>query len=876
MSMAVKNVKRVWEVCEPHPDVFMRDLDPSLFAISLHHVMQGTADKNYTDPERFFTRTFMTRALLDLLERVLGRLVGRERGAPILRLETPFGGGKTHTMTALYHIARAPQVVSEHNSVRPILERLNLRAIPQDIRVAVLDGRALNVQERQTGHGVTVRTLWGELAVQLGGAQAYEIVKVADQMRTSPGSELLTKLLGQFSPAIILMDEVLEYLVKARAVKVGDSNLMEQTHTFLGDLSAAVSAVRQTVLVVALPASSLEIGAESQEEAERLFQSTKKLLGRVELVEMPVAQDEVFGVLRQRLFKSIGTERDWKRAIEVFRDYYDQYQYARFFPDRVRTREYRDRMLQAYPFHPELVDLLYERWGPHPQFQRTRGALRLLALVLRRLWNQRPTSAFLIQPHHVDLADRHIRGEVIRLLDSGMDAVVTGDILQRAGDAEQRLGSEYAREQLGRGAATCAFLYSISAASRDVGATEEEIRTALLRPGINPAMVSEVLARLREELWYLWYRDRRYLFTARPNLNKVILDFQDAVTDEQVGNALLDWLARLAGKGSGVFQVVVAPAEPRVLPDRAQPTLVVLPLEVSDAKQWMIQAMQSAGEIRTNRNMLVFLVPDTRRAASIRVALKRWLALKEVAQSPSLKQMDEDDRDQVKVQLKDKECELEALLRQTYQDVYRPSDGEVSRVPTRTQDAIKAKTFDQYVIRVLEEAGVLLDRVAPTYIKDTLQVGNAREVPISQVINLFTGVAGQPILKDPQKAVQQAVAEGVKQGFFGLRVGEHVYMGQDVPEHILNDQQAVLVPPQTPPPTSLAVSTPKAVTLQVRTSAGLLYPLLKAAEKFKELREASVLLEVHDPTGQLAKLRAELEKLFTDYGCTQEWQEESK
>jgi predicted AAA+ superfamily ATPase len=251
-----QSAKRVWEVCEPHPDVFSRDPDPSLFVISLHHVMQGSEDQDYTDPERFFTRTYMTRALSDLLERVVGRLAGLERGAPVLRLETPFGGGKTHTMTALYHIARSPELLSDHESLRPILERLNLRTLPPDIRVAVLDGRGLDVRERRTEDGLTVRTLWGELAVQLGGRPAYEMLSGADETRTAPGGARLTELLHRFRPALILMDEVLEYLLKARAVKVGDSNLTEQTGAFLGELTAAVSAVPQCVLVLALPASS--------------------------------------------------------------------------------------------------------------------------------------------------------------------------------------------------------------------------------------------------------------------------------------------------------------------------------------------------------------------------------------------------------------------------------------------------------------------------------------------------------------------------------------------------------------------------------------------------------------------------------------------
>ena len=866
--MAVKGVKRVWEVCEPHPDVFARDPDPSLFAISLHHVVQGHADKDYTDPERFFSRTFMTRALSDLLERVIGRLAGQGRGAPILRLETPFGGGKTHTMTALYHIARHPEELTEHEAIKPILERLQLRALPTGIHVAVLDGRGLEVRERRV-NGITIRTLWGELAYQLGGKEGYAMVADADEARTAPGSERLTDLLQRYQPTLILMDELLEYLVKARAEKVGDSNLMEQTASFLGALTVAVSATPQSALIVSLPASSLEVPVDDPTVAERIFQHAKKVLGRMELVETPVAQDEVFGVLRRRLFRHVGNEREHKKAVNAMQDYYAEY--ARFFPDRLRTPEYRSRMLQAYPFHPELVDLLYERWGPHPQFQRTRGALRLLALVLRRLWNQRPGSALLIQPHHIDLADRHIRGEVVRLLDSSMDAVVTGDVLHRAREIERGLGGEYAREELGKGAATCAFLYSISAATREAGATEEEIRTALLRPDINPAMVSEVLGRLREGLWYLRYRDRRYFFTAKPNLNKVILDFESDITDERTEEALKGWLSKVAGKGADGLQVVVSPAEPQLVPDRAQPTLVLLPLDVDDAMAWMQKAVEAAGDgFRTNKNMLVFLVPDRSKLTAVRSSVRRWLALKEVESSPSFKELDADDKEQVRGQLRDKEAEIEALLKQAYQDIYRPSDSGLRKIPLRTPEAIKAKTLDEFVAQVLKKAGELIEKVSPEFIKATLQIEGGKEVPIAQAVNLFTSTLGQPLIKDPQQAIYKSIQEGVKQGQIAVKVGGRVYVGKEVPEEVLQSSQAVLVPPDLPPPPPSPPTKP--ITLRIKTSAKMLYPLLKAAEQLKDL-DAAVLVEVEDPKGEISKHRPELEKLLSDYGCSWEWEE---
>ncbi|MCS7017121.1 MAG: DUF499 domain-containing protein [Gemmatales bacterium] len=876
--MANKGLRRVWEVCEPHPDVFERDPDPSLFAISLHQVEQGVADRDYTEAERFFHKTFMTRSLERLLEGVVGRLSGvAGRGAPILRLETPFGGGKTHTMTALFHLARHAEVAEEHEAVRRILEHLNLRALPRNIQVAVLDGRGLDVLERRTAEGLGLRTLWGELAYRLGGPSGYALVAELDRQRLAPGSELLTQLLQHYQPFLILMDEVLEYLVKAAGVKVGASNLAEQTGTFLSALSTAVLACPRGVLVAAMPASPIEVCSESSEAAERLFQYVKKVFGRVELVETPVAQDEVFGVLRRRLFRSLGNEREHKRVVEAYQSYYEEH--ARFFPDLLRSPEYKNRMLAAYPFHPALIDLLYERWGPHPRFQRTRGALRLLALVLRRLWDQRPGHALLIQPHHVDLADRHIRGEVVQLLDGGFDAIITGDVVERAGLIERALGGEYVRERLGRGAATCALLSSVATGSRDKGATEDEIRTALLRPELTPAMVSEVLSRLREELWYLRYRDRRYYFTARPNLNKVILDYEEelAQDEERLRQELQRRLHRIGGRGEGVFQVLLAPAEATAVPDQPRPTLVVLGPEIAEEQAWMSQAAQYAGgALRKHKNQLVFVAPRAEYLDAVRAALRRCLALQCLIQSASFHELDSEDKEQVRAQLKDKETELEAQLLKAYTRLYRPSREGIEEIRLRqSADVFKAKTLAQYIEAALRQESIVLDRLAPEYFFETLRsdLEQRGELPVQQVETLMTGIPGQPIVHAPQETLKQTLREGAQRGLFGVRIGEKVYVHEEIPEEELTRPNVAIVRAESrPQPPTPPAKQP--MTLRVQTTARMLYPLLKAAEKLRAV-DATVTLEVHDPTGELGRLKSDLDKLLQDYGCCPEWQSES-
>ncbi|MGQ9684508.1 MAG: ATP-binding protein [Anaerolineae bacterium] len=858
---------RVWEVCESHPDVFARDMDPSMFAASLHAVETGSADPDYTEPERFFGKTFMTRSLENVLEGVLGRLVGRlGRGTPVLRLETPFGGGKTHTMVAVLHLARHAEAVEGTEVGQRLRQELNLQHLPDDIRLAVLDGVALDPQGRKVD-GLTLRTLWGELAYRLGGKAYFEAVRTADEARTAPGQAVLSDLLGRAQPVLILMDELMHYLAKAQAVKLGDSNLAAQSTAFLRELTAAVGQLPRTVLMVSLPASSLEVPAQDHARAEEMFQSVHKVLGRTELIETPVSQDEVFGVLKRRLFRNTGSERACKQAVDAFTRYYQKF--TRFFPEKLRSPAYRERMHRAYPFHPELVDLLYERWGPHPQFQRTRGALRLMALVLRRLWNQRPGSCVLIQPHHIDLGDRHIRAEVVRLLDGVFDAIVTGDVLGRSRQIDRDLGADYEREQLGQGAAACALLYSVSAALPLRGCTEEELRVALLRPEINPAQVSEVLGRLREQLWFFRYRDHRYFFTVKPNFNKVLLDFEQGVSEDQVEQSLEEQLAEIAGQGKGFLQVVVAPADAEALREPSRATLVLLPLRMADPEQglaWMKRVVDRT----TNRNLLVFLAPDKSQEGALRVTLRRWLALQGLQAAQMFQELEKEDCDEVKRRLKEVKGEIQGLLVGMYSRLYRPSPDGVEEV--RVMLKRDSKTLAESVAAALKDKGILVESLAPEYLSQVLNVGQ-REVSLVEAKNVLTGSPGQPVLLDPDKALRQAISQGVSDGKFAVRAGGETFTGT-VPEEVLQRPDACLIP------AAEAVSIPQvrplrtAATLKLTSGGKNLYPVTKVLELVKE-HDVTVHLTVDDVRGELGAKRDELEKLLKDYAIPYEWNEQA-
>jgi hypothetical protein len=298
---------------------------------------------------------------------------------------------------------------------------------------------------------------------------------------------------------------------------------------------------------------------------------------------------------------------------------------------------------------------------------------------------------------------------------------------------------------------------------------------------------------------------------------------------------------------------------------------------VANPEEWMMQVLESAGgSIRTNKNMLVFLAPDTTQLAALRGLVRRYLALEEVAHSPSFREMEPEDREQVQEQLREKQAGIEGLFLKMYQDVYRPGASGVKKVSSTASAFPGVKTLDEYAKQILEKSGILLERIAPEYLQGVLQESGG-EVSLSQVNTIFTGVVDQPLVRNPKEAIAGAIREGVQRGVFGVRAGGGTSVGEEVPEEVLRDGNAVLVASPgeggQEQETVVAPPEPRAVTLTVRTSTNILYPLLQAAQRLRELEGATVLLRVDDPTGAMRRLKQELERLLRDYGCTVEWEE---
>jgi hypothetical protein len=349
------------EIARPHRDVLEGTFKQSEFAADISQVAAGVAPPEYQDAKMFFARTFITEGMRLLLISVARRLAG-QGGDPVIQLQTAFGGGKTHTMLAVLHLAAHRVSTDRLEGVPPVLDEAGISQLPR-ARVAVLDGIKLSPSQPLEHEGVTVNTLWGELAWQLLGRAGYEQVAAADRDGTSPGKEVLIELLREAAPCVVLIDELVAFirqLEMGRRYKAGtfDSNI-----SFIQALTEAMKCVPNAILLAALPESDLEAGGAT---GQRALNALEKYFARVESVWKPVATEEAFEIVRRRLFDTLGERAEMDAVCKAFADFYREH--GDSLPSETQSGHYAERLRQSYPIHPEIFDRLYEDWSTLEKF----------------------------------------------------------------------------------------------------------------------------------------------------------------------------------------------------------------------------------------------------------------------------------------------------------------------------------------------------------------------------------------------------------------------------------------------------------------------------------------------------------------------------
>ena len=804
------------EIAIPHEDVLKGTFQQAEFAADISRVHQGSAAPEYQNAELFFQRTFITEGMRLLLDSVVKRLCGRG-GDPVIQLQTAFGGGKTHTMLAVYHLAKGEVPASDLQGVAAILDSAEITELPR-ARIAVLDGIKSSPNQPIKRDAQVVRTLWGDLAWQLGGAEGYALVADADTSGTSPGKAVLETLLARCAPCVILIDELVAYVRQFEEGKALSGGTFDSNLSFVQALTEALKAVPTAVLLASLPESDKEAGSQRGVKA---LEALAHYFGRVQALWKPVATEEAFEIVRRRLFASINDKLAMESVCRAFADFYTANRDD--FPQETQESRYFERLVHAYPIHPEVFDRLYEDWSTLDSFQRTRGVLKLMAKVIHRLWKDGNNDP-LIMPGSLPLYDADVRNEVIYYLPQGWDPVLERDVDgERAETTEiENKDTRFGSVQACRRAARSVFLGSAPSTTNQLvrGLELERVILGIVQPGQQIGLFKDALRRLGERLHYLNHANNRFWLDTRPNLRREMEErkrrFQDK---EDVFPTVRERVQR--GFASGVFGGTHVFTESGDVPDDWALRLVVLPPDAAFSKSGQSLAIDRAAEIlkkrgeqpRIKQNRLIFLAADYDSVSRLKDHVRSFLAWRSIVADYKDNRIVLDNlmAKQANASLEQAEETVRRMIRETYKWIVapmqeaRPGKGLSELRWEHFQVNPGAQNWSQEIERVLKENELLINEWAPIHLtkvlKDWFWKDDAKEASALNVWQQSCQQLYLPRLKDDIVFQRTLAASAESRDFFAFAQGkEHekylgfIYGKSTIP---ILDSSLLLIEPAT-------------------------------------------------------------------------------
>ena len=808
-------VATVFDACKPRPDVLAGTVE-SDFAADLARVVRGDAGAEYTDPVRFFANSYPTVGLRDLLANVCRRLSGAGgEAASIFRLDTSYGGGKTHGLIALAHAARGLETVPNAGEfVEPTL-------LPsRNVRVAAFDGENADpTNGRAMGTGnrrVLAYTPWGEIAFALAGAEGFERLRRSDEERVAPGSETLGELFGG-EPTLILLDELSVYLRKVK-----NRGGADQLTAFLTSLFKAVESVPNAALVYTLAISrdGRAVDAYSEENqfiADRVAEAESVSARKATLLN-PTSADEYPLVLRRRLFESVD-EAHMAATVAAYQEIW--HSQADGLDPRSARPETAERFRASYPFHPEVLDTLTEKAFTLSSFQRVRGMLRLLGRTVGNLWDNRPPNTHAIHLHHIDPGVDGIRQEIVtRLGQSAFSPAIANDIAGPAGNPSlaERIDSANHAGLLPYASyvARTVFLHTLAFNEPLKGATPERVRYGVIGPATEVGFVEEARKVFTTESAYLDDRPGAPMrFVAEPNLTRLI-QTEERNVDAGEARAHLDDRIREIFTGN-TFDVVRFPGGPFDVPDDAgdgRPRLVVLAYDgfsvnglVEDVPELVRRIFENRGAqgaaLRMLRNSLVFVAADEGRKEDMRRRSRRRLALQRLKQADRMGELAEHQQAKVRELESRSEAELALAVQQCYRHVFYPSRDRLGAsevdvaytVIDTPSSSDRPGAGQQQVVRVLRELGKLRTQDdepdSPAYVRDRTPLRKG-QMTTAALRNEFRRDPSLPMLVG-DAVFLQGVRRGIESGEYIYTQSEMVCGPGDPMVTIAIDEQATVL-----------------------------------------------------------------------------------
>jgi len=778
------------EIARPHKDVLQGTFKQSEFAADISQVVAGTAPPEYQDAQAFFSRTFITEGMRLLLISVARRLTG-QGGDPVIQLQTAFGGGKTHTMLAVMHLALRKVSTDNMEGIPPLLDEAGIPDLP-GARVAVIDGIKLSPSQPQQHGNITANTLWGELAWQLLGEEGYAMVAQSDADGTSPGKGVLQQLIQSAAPCVILIDELLAFI---RQLEIGHhfkAGTFDSNISFIQALTEAMKLVPNAMLLASLPESELEVGGTM---GQRVLNSLEKHFARVESVWKPVASTEAFEIVRRRLFEHAGDPSQVEAVCQQFFEFYRDH--SRKFPQETQANEYYERLCQSYPIHPEIFDRLYEDWSTLDKFQRTRGVLQYMAIVIHRLWNSDNRDA-LIMPGSIALDDSTVRDKSIHYLPQGWEPVIEKEVDGPRSEPASIDGHDtrFGSVQAARRAMRTIFLGSAPTVSKQMvkGLLVERILLGCAQPGQTVEVFEDVLRRLHDRLQYLYFDDNRFWLDTRPNLRREMESRKSRIDNREQLIPLLKTLAgKLFGRNHNFAGVHIFTESVDIPDDYGKgPRLVVLPpdplcaFSKGDGKNAYSEAekiLRNRGEQpRQKQNRLIFVAADFDALSRLKDHARTYIAWNEILLDIDNGKLNLDlfQINQAKQQREVSERSLNQILKETYKWILCPVEDIVHGKPKLVWESVLVSTSGQNlsadIENKLKEEEWLITQWSPIHLTNLLTQWYFKEgkteISAARVWQDSCSYLYFPRLLN-EKVYQEALEKGLEsEEFFGFAMGK--------------------------------------------------------------------------------------------------------
>ncbi len=788
-SAVTAGLKPWREIVTPHEDVASGRYQQAEFAADLWQVHLGEGTDEYRDPVEFFRRTYLTESLTRLLVGAVQRLAGTG-GDPVVQLQTNFGGGKTHSMLALYHLFSGTSP-GDLAGIAAVLQEASATDLARARRVVLVGNKISPGNPVTKADGTIVRTLWGELAWQLGGKEAFARVEADDQNATSPGDGL-RELFNEYGPCLVLIDEWVAYARQLHDQSDLPAGSFETQFSFAQALTESARLADNCLLVISLPASDtagsphvqaddVEVGGRRGREAlDRLG----NIIGRIESSWRPASAEEGFEIVRRRLFEPLAgsaryTDRDVvaRAFAELYRSQHQE------FPPECRDADYEKRIKAAYPIHPEIFDRLYTDWSTLVKFQRTRGVLRLMAAVIHSLW-ERGDGNPLILPANIAIDDPRVQFELTRYLPDTWTPVIEKDV---AGPNSLPLHLDREVPNLGKLAASrrvARTIYLGSAPTTEAahrGLEDRRVKLGCVMPGESPAVFGDALRRLAGAATYLYQDGPRYWYSTQPTVTKLAEDRADLLrrdpdkVRDELGNRLRSDL-----RSTGDFRRIhPLPQSGQDVPDDRDVRLVVLGIDHPYSREKESSAVLAAEAIletrgsspRIYRNTLVFLAADKTLLQDLDEALRRYLAWESILGESEQENLTANQVNQAKTQRDAASSAVTARIPETYRWLLVPHqaspDASVEWQTLRLtgQDSLAARASQR-----LKAEGQLTTRLPGTLLRlelDRVPLWRGDHVSVRQLVEDFARYPYLPRVSDTS-VLLDAISEGV-----GLLTWEH-------------------------------------------------------------------------------------------------------